>query len=103
MWDSYGFSFHHTCTAGIPSGNRSPFTGSTVIRRSLAAVRRLARESVPLRPYAVVMTQANRDQMIRTSAGLVPGLIIVGLGTLALRNNPDVAPVYAAWQLCPGA
>ncbi len=47
------------------------------------------------------MTQENRDQMIRTSAGLVPGLIIVGLGTLFLLNNLDIVRVYDWWQLWP--
>lgn len=47
------------------------------------------------------MTQENGDQMIRTSTGLVPGLIIVGVGILFLLNNLEIVPVYDWWQLWP--
>jgi cell wall-active antibiotic response 4TMS protein YvqF len=47
------------------------------------------------------MTQENRDQMIRTSTGLVPGLIIVSLGILFLLNNLEIVKVWDWWQLWP--
>jgi hypothetical protein len=47
------------------------------------------------------MTQENRDQMIRTSTGLVPGLIVVGMGILFLLNNLEILHVYDWWQLWP--
>jgi len=39
--------------------------------------------------------------MIRTSTGLVPGLIVAGLGVLFLLGNLNVVPVYNLWQLWP--
>jgi len=47
------------------------------------------------------MTQDNHDQMIRTSAGLVPGLIVAGLGVLFLLSNLNVLHIYNWWQLWP--
>ena len=47
------------------------------------------------------MTQDNRDYMIRTSTGLVPGLILAGLGVLFLLSNLDILQVYNWWQLWP--
>lgn len=47
------------------------------------------------------MTQDNRDYINRTSAGLIPGLILAGLGVLFLLSNLDLVPVYNWWQLWP--
>ena len=47
------------------------------------------------------MTQDNRDYMIRTSTGLVPGLTLAGLGVLFLLSNLDILQVYNWWQLWP--
>ena len=47
------------------------------------------------------MTQDNHDQMIRTSAGYVPGLIVAGLGVLFLLSNLEIVRIYSWWQLWP--
>ena len=47
------------------------------------------------------MTQDNRDYFSRTSAGLIPGLIVAGLGVLFLLNNLQIVPVYNWWLYWP--
>src|SRR5678815_3835099 len=47
------------------------------------------------------MTQDNHDQMIRSSAGFIPGLIVAGLGVLFLLSNLDILRIYSWWQLWP--
>jgi len=47
------------------------------------------------------MTQEKQDYMIRSSAGLVPGLIVAGLGVLFLLDNLNVVRIYNWWQLWP--
>ncbi len=39
--------------------------------------------------------------MIRTSTGLVPALIVVGLGVLFLLGNLEIVRIYDWWQLWP--
>ena len=47
------------------------------------------------------MTQDNHDQMIRCSAGFIPGLIVAGLGVLFLLSNLEIVHIYSWWQLWP--
>ena len=47
------------------------------------------------------MTQDNQDHIIRTSPGIVPGLIVAGLGVLFLLSNLEIVRIYSWWQLWP--
>src|SRR5215469_11395678 len=47
------------------------------------------------------MTGNNRDQIRYTSTGLVPGLIVAGMGVLFLLNNLNIVRVYDWWLLWP--
>ncbi|MBS1855270.1 MAG: hypothetical protein JST11_07880 [Acidobacteria bacterium] len=47
------------------------------------------------------MTQDNRHYGFRASAGLIPGLILAGVGALFLLSNLGYLPIYNWWQLWP--
>jgi predicted membrane protein len=47
------------------------------------------------------MSEDNRDQVRYTSTGLVPGIIVAGLGVLFLLNNLHILRVYNWWLLWP--
>ncbi len=47
------------------------------------------------------MTQENHDDMIRSSAGYIPGLIVAGLGVIFLLSNLEIVRIYSWWQLWP--
>ena len=47
------------------------------------------------------MTEDNRDHIGRTHSGLVPGLIVAGIGVLFLLNNLRIVRVYEWWQFWP--
>jgi predicted membrane protein len=43
----------------------------------------------------------NRDHVRYTSVGLIPGLIVAGMGILFLLNNLNIVRVYDWWRLWP--
>jgi predicted membrane protein len=47
------------------------------------------------------MTQDNRHYGFRTPAGMIPGLILAGVGALFLLSNLGYVPIYNWWQLWP--
>jgi Domain of unknown function (DUF5668)/Cell wall-active antibiotics response 4TMS YvqF len=47
------------------------------------------------------MTDNDRDRVRYTSTGLVPGLIVAGLGVMFLLNNLNIVRVYEWWRLWP--
>lgn len=47
------------------------------------------------------MTQDNQEHLTRTTTGLVPGLIVAGLGVLFLLGNLNIVQIYNWWQLWP--
>ena len=47
------------------------------------------------------MPRDNRDYTTRTSTGLVPGLIVAGLGVLFLLSNLHIVEVYNWWLFWP--
>jgi hypothetical protein len=47
------------------------------------------------------MSNDNRDSIRCTSTGLVPGIIVVGIGVLFLLNNLGIVRVHDWWNLWP--
>jgi hypothetical protein len=47
------------------------------------------------------MTQDNRHYMVRSTAGLIPGLILAGLGMALLLSNLGIVPFYNFWLFWP--
>jgi len=47
------------------------------------------------------MSDENRDHIRYISTGLVPGLIVVGIGVLFLLNNLGVVQIHNWWRLWP--
>ena len=47
------------------------------------------------------MTQDNRDYIGRTHTGLIPGLIVAGVGVLFLLNNLHIIYARDIWHIKP--
>jgi hypothetical protein len=47
------------------------------------------------------MTQDNRDHIGRSHSGLVPGLIVAGIGVIFLLNNLRIVHAYEIWRFWP--
>jgi hypothetical protein len=47
------------------------------------------------------MSREDRDRIRYTSSGVVPGVIVVGLGVLFLLNNLRIVRIYEWWLLWP--